>query len=641
MLSSKRALLVAFVSGSAGFAVFSCGGSGDDTFTADMSEGGAAGAETGGVGNTGNVANGGTGAVSPSSGGAGGAPVTTNGGSDEGGMGGAGGAPVQCFDVDGDGQTGCDGDCDDDDITSYLGNPMGDICGDDRDNDCDGDADLPAVCDPNTTGGNIGTYVSFLIGNDANPGTQASPVQTIAQGMANAATLANGQPVFVAEGTYDESIAMVEGISLLGGYQCDDPCTWDRDPALYDSAITPDHNGITAGDTITAVTRIDGFRIMGELMASDGLTSAITVIEGTPTIENNLIVGGTASGSGGDTTGIRVTGIANDAAGVQILNNYIQAGDSTNDQSACIRLDDQGAAPTAIIRGNTLKGGAGKWTRALNAWASGAGTVIQDNDVFAGIAVGGGTSFGIFLSSDLNTGGALVDANRVNHDPFQVGYCPTVGSTSWCGGIEIEGGNMTLTNNVVFGIQSPRSIGILYASGEQSLGEIVINANTVNGGGQFSSLGTSLSAAIACRPDQGNNAIEGRIRNNILDAGRAKNRFAFYEQENSGNTARTCVPELYDNNDLYFTTLINATDNAHRQWTGAVAQFLATVTDVNNQAYADNNFTAACALDSTFHLAAGSACANAGVATEAPAQDFEGDDRPIGSDIDVGADEVE
>jgi hypothetical protein len=67
---------------------------------------------------------------------------------------------------------------------------------------------------------------------------------------------------------------------------------------------------------------------------------------------------------------------------------------------------------------------------------------------------------------------------------------------------------------------------------------------------------------------------------------------------------------------------------------------LPTIADVNMQPYASNNLTADPQLDATWHLAAGSACIDAGTPTEAPAEDFEGDVRPQGAEVDVGADEA-
>jgi hypothetical protein len=219
--------------------------------------------------------------------------------------------------------------------------------------------------------------------------------------------------------------------------------------------------------------------------------------------------------------------------------------------------------------------------------------------------------------------------------------CPV--TSFWCGGIESEGSTSIITNNVIDGMQSPMSAAIFFGDGEMPFGEIVINANTLNGSGLFSPVGSSLSTALACRTSTGTNAIVGRIRNNVLDAGLARQRFGMYEQDNTGDASKTCRPEAYENNDVFFRPRAGSTDNAHRQWLGgATSQFLLpTVVEVNAQSYASGNFSADCLLDGTAHLGSGSPCIDAGVATEAPAMDFEGDDRPLGGAVDVGADEAE
>jgi len=119
-----------------------------------------------------------------------------------------------CMDADGDGVTDCAGDCDDSDATTYPGAP--EICGDGVANDCG--ATVDAGC------GGIGTYVAKPpLGNNSNPGTQASPVATIAQGIRNAMTIGGGVDVYVAEGTYAEAVTMVKvspsgvDMSLLAG----------------------------------------------------------------------------------------------------------------------------------------------------------------------------------------------------------------------------------------------------------------------------------------------------------------------------------------------------------------------------------------------------------------------------------------
>ena len=197
--------------------------------------------------------------------------------------------PDACNDLDGDGQTDCAGDCDNTDATVFTGNT--EVCGNARDNNCDGNVD--DICM------GLGTWASNNTGDDANPGTQASPVKTIAKAMANAATIGGSQDVYLGEGHYTEKVTMVEGTDLLGGYACSaSPCTWAHDPTMYDSAVLDvDNEGISVPASITNATRIDGVRVVG-FAATTGNTYSISV-SGAPTIWNNKIAGGAVTATAG------------------------------------------------------------------------------------------------------------------------------------------------------------------------------------------------------------------------------------------------------------------------------------------------------------------------------------------------------
>ncbi|MBW2454350.1 MAG: putative metal-binding motif-containing protein [Deltaproteobacteria bacterium] len=596
-----------------GAALTAAGCSDDEEFTAPTTT--STSGDGGTAGDGGQGGDGGTGVT----GGAGGV----------GGNGGAGGSVV-CNDVDQDGVTDCEGDCDDNDPTSYPG--ATEICGDGADNDCDNDTDPASLCQ------GLGTWVSQDTGSDqTGTGEQSNPVLTIGQGMANAVTIGSGQDVYVAEGQYVEKINMLDGVSLYGGYHClTNDCDWSRDPSTYISEImTPDREGLVIDVHVTNITELDGFTITGHPTGNNGSwqtpgTSAVFVRGGTATISNNVINGGNETGCSSQcgSAGIRVRGPMNDpVAGALITSNTIQAGDS-NRSCLGITLESQ-PAPIVKIVGNEVTGGTGSWSRAVNAWSSGYGTVIENNDIHAGSAISNGTAFGLAIS-----GYVTVDRNRINADPNKVGSCTNPSTGFWCGGIESEGSTSIITNNVIFGMPTSfRSVGIHMGDGEVPYGAIIINGNTIDGGGAGQNLTATMSAALSCRTGQGTNAKVGKVRNNILQGGTGTTRYSYFEMDQQNN--RTCEPLAYENNNLFNF------DTAHRQWTSQGAQnLLAAVADVNQQTYATGNFDTDPQLDSTYHLQSGSACIDAGVATDAPPNDMDDEARPQGNGIDVGADEA-
>jgi hypothetical protein len=182
---------------------------------------------------------------------------------------------------------------------------------------------------------------------------------------------------------------------------------------------------------------------------------------------------------------------------------------------------------------------------------------------------------------------------------------------------------------------SPRSTAVLLADceGPCQVGQVVLNANTLDGRGSPGSI-SSISAGVVFKTwKQGQNVVVGRARNNILIGGDAGQQFAGYEDV--GVQGSTCRPEFFENNDLYATTL-------YYQWTGMAAASHTTIAAVNTSVNgAANNISADPLLDALFHLTAGSPCIDAGTQSggETPAWDIDGDTRPMGGAVDIGADE--
>ncbi|MBM4360051.1 MAG: DUF1565 domain-containing protein, partial [Deltaproteobacteria bacterium] len=222
-------------------------------------------------------------------------------GSSQGGSSGDGGAPCDASDADEDGLSVCEGDCDD---ANPLVNPSAsEICGDLVRNDCKGGGD-PVEC------GGKGTFVATAIGKDTNPGTKTAPLKTVEAGMKSAASLKNGQAVYVAAGDYEPvthpvispRFSLREGTSLLGGYRCDSAeCTWSRDAKQHVTTLKmSDGVGLFANVGITDKTVVEGFTIVGQDGSAVVNTFRTTVeLEGAPTIRGNVIRGPSVGPSGG------------------------------------------------------------------------------------------------------------------------------------------------------------------------------------------------------------------------------------------------------------------------------------------------------------------------------------------------------
>ena len=550
-----------------------------------------------------------------------------------GGSGGAGGSGATgggggsgCVDADQDGYTDCELDCDDGDPLSNPGAP--EICGDTADNDCDGQADPEATC------GGMGTYVSALAGSDSNPGTKLLPLLTIDAGITNGKAL--GQPVFVAQGDYPEDITLEEGVSLLGGYACASAasCTWQRDPAAYVSTILgQDVDGLYAGHQITRATVVEGFTVTALPVNGGQNVGSAMFIQGAPEIRGNVVEGAVVTGCAAPcgSRAIVVSGPPNDPLGVLITRNTITGGDSSA-SSQGITVENSGVAD---IVANDIRGGAGTWTRAVAINGSAGAVAVRQNDIHAGSCVGNSTTFALYVGQGASP---VIDGNHINTDPSKVGSCLGFSGSWWTGGIESEGSVALITNNIVRGVASSRSTAVLVADceGACQLGQVVVDANTLDGGGSTNVGASALSAAVAFKTSKPNqNVVVGRVRNNILLGGSGTNTFAAFEDVTAVGTS--VHPQVFANNDLFDAAIL------YFQWTGTGPVQLTSIANVNAQvAGASANISADPLLDGAQHLAAGSPCVDTGsaMAGETPTTDIDGDDRPLGAGIDIGADEA-
>lgn len=538
-------------------------------------------------------------------------------GSGDGGRGGSGGS---CLDGDGDGV--CAGeDCDDDDPHNFPGNT--EICGDFADNDCDDEADEVSLCM------GLGTFVSALVGDDAESGTQIAPLRTIGAGILQAIAIGGGVDVYVAEGSYSEMIALSEDVSLFGGHACNTSrCDWQRDPAASVSVLQAvDVDGVQAPSGITRVTVVDGFRVVGfGGDVSDPYAAAITLAGGAPTIQRNVIIAAQLSNCVGscEATGVLVRSTTGDE-GALIADNTITAGISPSAASGIAVI--QGGI--ADISDNRISGGSGQSAYAINVEnrATNQPTSVRSNELFAPACSGTGPRHGALRAGG---GEVVVDANLLNADSAQIGDC-SMGcpSPAWCTGIQTAGGTLTVTNNIAFGGKGRRTAAIMLSDEPLGYGAYIINGNTFIGGGV--AVAQSLSTAMAIGVNTVDDATVGSVRNNLLLGGQGAAKYGIYEVD---SPMRTVALATLDHNAF------GLLDIAYRDYDGTNATNYPTISDAEGALpNAMSNFTSDCNLDLTQHLGQGSSCIDTGTSVEAPPFDIDGDQRPIGSGIDVGADE--
>jgi hypothetical protein len=240
-------------------------------------------------------------------------------------------------------------------------------------------------------------------GDDANPGTQAAPVATINEGMNKAVQLGLTQPVFVAEGTYLEDVALREAVDLLGGHQCAGlgNCTWERDPAKYVSLIdSQDIDGVHADPTITRETLVEGLTVRAMSGNPGGNQYSAFFLEGAPEIRANVILGGNVTGCGWPcgSRGVTVSGVPLDGLGALIAGNVIQGGSSSADTIG-IEIKNGGVAEIAR---NDISGGTGNWTRCVSITATAGAVSIARNELHAGSCNGNSTTFAVYAGQGVS-----------------------------------------------------------------------------------------------------------------------------------------------------------------------------------------------------------------------------------------------
>lgn len=406
-------------------------------------------------------------------------------------------------------------------------------------------------------GGESVIYVSKS-GDDADPGTEAEPMLTIGAGITAAEALGIPSEVRVSGGLYDESVTLVEGVSLFGGYStdwalrdADKYTTTIADPAVADGVWNSPNCAICAGGTITTDTIIDRFTIQGG--GGEFSSGIFAGSGGAPTIQNNTINGG---------SGDKAYGIHNyNSSSPYIAGNTINGGSGRNSYGI---YNDESSSPS--IAGNTIDGSSGGSYSYGIYNGDNSLPAIQNNTINGGS--GGGHSYGIYND---NTSSLTITDNIINGGRGGYSYgiysnnsLPNIFNNTIAGG---SGGNFSygissrnslpnIFNNTIgggsgghysCGIYNDFSSSTIYnnaidgGSGDSS--RAIYNGgsspsiynNTINGG-----IGGSYSYGIYNR-----NATSPKIDNNIVFTSGTGSNYCIYEEDASDD------PATFRNNDLF------------------------------------------------------------------------------------------
>lgn len=242
-------------------------------------------------------------------------------------------------------------------------------------NACDtgnGQPDAPDNLFTDSNGDGIdGTIANAIFvtpsGNDANNGSIARPVATLAQGIALAA--ASGKDVYVAAGTYPlgGTLHLASGVSVYGQYS--GPPLWQRGPANVTTLIGP-ATAVLASN-LTAETHLEGFTIQSATTGAPGQSSYAVRILSSPgpvMVRYNMLLAGSGGSGLAGSDGITGTnGTPGNPGANGNCDASVSAPGGAGATSVCGRPGGTGGGGGY----NTAAGGSG--TTATNGAAGGAG----------------------------------------------------------------------------------------------------------------------------------------------------------------------------------------------------------------------------------------------------------------------------
>lgn len=173
-------------------------------------------------------------------------------------------------------------------------------------------------------------FVDILGGNDNNPGTKDLPLASINAALTELAASSNSNldHIYVSRGTYEESILLVDGVSIFGGYNAQDG--WTR----------------SAGNVVT----VSGATIIGEqdrvtISGTSLNASAPTALQNLRIVSPNVTGLQKSNGQGASTYAIQCV----DCPSLRIIGNIILSGQAGN--GAAGAPHGSGPSPGTAVNG--------------------------------------------------------------------------------------------------------------------------------------------------------------------------------------------------------------------------------------------------------------------------------------------------
>ncbi len=362
---------------------------------------------------------------------------------------------ASCSDATGDSVETCNGVDDDCDGSIDEGNPGGGVI-------CAGAVDVGA-CISRTAcvAGAVvcrGTFVAPS-GLASNPGTPGAPLASIAAAIANAGILGGGADVCVCDtaaagaSTFTEDVTMVEGTSVLGGYDC---TTWTVTAGRVTAIQDVDVDGVSFPAGITSVTALDTMSVVGfNAAGAAATTAAITITNSSPTLSTDIVRAGSAATamglrvveSGGGTAAPTVTGgsySANGTAGGTAIAVSLEA------SSPSFSMVAIGGASSGLAAGATTAYG----VRCMDCGGTtfSGGSVSTSGATTTGYGFYGSGALTGMTASTTTFGGGSTSTNGSTSTAIRLETCtgaPTFTSTSSNGGFD-GGAVLTGTTRTAF-----------------------------------------------------------------------------------------------------------------------------------------------------------------------------------------------